>query len=107
MSDTVKCDRCGGDTGKPCIGGKKPVDASVPTDIEVDTADGKKSITWRKHLHLCLDCINSLKAWFERREPARGHVECSKCHKVCVLGGDGKAREAELLSLPAVCEACL
>lgn len=106
MSDTAKCDRCGGDVGKPCIGGNKAPNPETQR-IEVDTADGKRTIAWKAHLHLCVECITSLRAWWDHREPARGHVECSKCHKVCVLGGDGKAREAELLSLPAVCEGCL
>lgn len=65
MSENAKCDRCGGDTGRPCpsIGAK---DAAIPDSIEIDTVrGGKRAIQKQKHIHLCGACIASLKEWFD------------------------------------------
>lgn len=73
MSDNAKCDRCGGDTGRPCPSrGMK--DAAIPEDTVIDTAHGgKKTLTFQRHLHLCRACIVSLKEWFNL-----GKEQCSK-----------------------------
>jgi hypothetical protein len=65
MSQNALCDRCGGDTGRPCPShGMK--DAAIPDTVQIDTAhQGKKTIMRTKHLHLCTLCIASLKEWFD------------------------------------------
>jgi len=61
----AQCDRCGGDTGRPCPShGMK--DAAIPDEVQIETLrGGKKSIPKQKHVHLCGACIRSLKEWFD------------------------------------------
>lgn len=65
MAANANCDRCGGDTGRPCPShGMK--DAAIPDEVEIPVVrGGTKKLTRTKHLHLCASCIASLKDWFE------------------------------------------
>lgn len=107
MSETAKCDRCGSDTGKLCRHGDGLEDIALPmTSVIKDGEGAEKPFRFLAHYHLCEKCLKAFGTWWKRELP-RGHVECTKCHRVCVLEHDGKAHPADLLELPAVCESCL